>query len=164
MSSVVLTLALLLPLTPHTPAEQRTWIESWEEKVRENGILSQELLAEYVDFQTRHAPKVSSTSTTRSTYQGIGSNVEQWRGLVGEYFSDVDRALCLMRYESGGNPNAKSWAGARGLLQVMPFWAESLGMSPDALYDPTTNIKVAKHVYDQQGWWAWSPYKRGLCR
>lgn len=163
MSSVMLSLALLTPISLHTPAEQRVWVEAWEEKVEANGILSRGLLAEYVDFQTRHVPRVSSVVVS-STYRGMGSGVEQWRGLVGSYFPDVNRALCLMGYESGGNPNATSYAGARGLLQVMPFWAKSLGLSPDALYNPATNIKVAKYVYDQQGWWAWDPYKRGLCR
>lgn len=164
MSSVLLSLAFLIPITPHTPAEQRTWMEAWEERVEENGILSRGLLAEYVDFTDRHMTRVPSTTTTRSTYRGIGGDVEQWRGLVAGYFSDVDKALCLMEYESGGNPNATSYAGARGLLQVMPFWARHLGLSPDALYDPATNIRVAKYVYNQQGWWAWDPYKRGLCR
>lgn len=164
MSLVVFSLALLIPITPHTPAEQRVWEEAWEKKVEANGILSRSLLAEYVDFQTRHAPRVSSASTTRSTYKEMGSGVEQWRGLVSKYFTDVNKVLCLMGYESGGNPNATSYAGARGLLQVMPFWAESLGISPNSLYDPATNIKVAKYVYDQQGWNAWDPYKRGECR
>lgn len=155
---VVLAMLLALPAQAHTEAEQRQWERDWIE--RTEGRITPKLVEEWVDFQARHIPRRKSVST----YRGIGSNVEQWRGLVAAHFSDVDRALCLMTYESGGNPNATSWAGARGLLQVMPFWAEHLGLSPNALYDPATNIRVARYVYGQQGWWAWSPYKRGLCR
>lgn len=162
MSSVVLSLVLLVPFTPHTPAEQRVWEANWQERVEENGVLSRKLLAEYVDFQTRHAPQVSSTSITRSTYRGIGDGVEQWRGLVGKYFSDVDRALCIMNAESGGNPNAVNpSSGAAGLFQVMPFWWEKFGGDR---FDPETNVRVAAKILGLQGWNAWSPYKRGMCR
>lgn len=156
----VTVLGLALPAQAHTEAEQKAWHDKWEGLVAETG-LTRSLLAEYVDFQARHA---SPPQTTRPVDRSLGSNVEQWRGLVAGYFADVDRALCLMGYESGGNPTATSHAGARGLMQVMPFWARSLGMSADALYDPATNLEVAAYVYGQQGWWAWSPYKRGLCR
>lgn len=162
--ATALVLGLALPAQAHTKAEQRVWLNEWEGRVSEVG-LTRSLVAEYVEFELRHLPPPPRTTRSRSSvYRGIGSNVEQWRGLVAGYFADVDRALCLMQYESGGNPNATSWAGARGLMQVMPFWARSLGMSPDALYDPATNLEVAAYVYGQQGWWAWSPYKRGLCR
>lgn len=160
---VALIMMLALPAQAHTEAEQRQWERDWIE--RAEGKVTPKLVEEWVDFHARHLkPKRVTGITSRTTYRGIGSNVEQWRGLVAGYFSDVDRALCLMEHESGGNPNATSHAGARGLLQVMPFWAEHLGLSPDALYDPATNIEVARYVYGQQGWWAWDPYKRGLCR
>lgn len=95
----------------------------------------------------------------------MGGNVEQWRGLVSQHFADVDRALCIMSYESGGNPTARSSAGARGLLQVMPAWAYAFGYQPDDLYVPAINISVARKVYDIQGWNAWNPYRlRGRCR
>ncbi len=160
---VGLALVLALPAQAHTEAEQRAWHDEWEGRVAERG-LTRKLVAEYVDFELRHAPPPPRQTATRAVDRSMGSNVEQWRGLVAGYFADVDRALCLMQYESGGNPTATSYAGARGLMQVMPFWARSLGMSPDALYDPATNLEVAAYVYGQQGWWAWSPYKRGLCR
>lgn len=162
----VIVLGLALPAQAHTEAEQRQWEQDWRE--RADVKLTTRLVAEWVDFQARHAPPPPAPTTTArassSVDRSMGSNVEQWRGLVSGYFADVDRALCLMQYESGGNPTATSYAGARGLMQVMPFWARHLGISVDALYDPATNLEVAAYVYGQQGWWAWSPYKRGLCR
>lgn len=101
-----------------------------------------------------------------STNTGMGSNVEQWRDLTAAYFGgEVDLALCLMGHESGGNPNAyNSSSGASGLMQVMGFWADEFGMNRDALFNPDTNLSIAKQIRDMQGWGAWSPYKRGECR
>lgn len=102
-----------------------------------------------------------------SAYRGMGSDVEQWRPLVAGQFEpeDVDRVLCLMSYESGGNPNSKNpHSTARGLMQVMAsVWAPHFGISYDDLYDPSVNLYVARQIRDSQGWTAWSPFNRGLC-
>lgn len=52
-----------------------------------------------------------------------------------EYGIDPNAAATLMQIESCGNPSARSWAGATGLFQVMPF---HFADSEDA-YDPATN-------------------------
>ncbi len=58
-------------------------------------------------------------------------------------------ALALMEQESGGDPNSVSWAGARGLLQVMPGTAEEigqeLGIAEYNLDDPTTNARFGMY-------------------
>lgn len=159
---VALIMLLALPAQAHTEAEQREWERDWIE--RAEGRVTPELVEEWVDFHIRHAPPppIVARRTAPSPNRGMGANVEQWRGLVSAYFSDVDRALCLMSYESGGNPNAKNpSSGAAGLFQVMPFWWEHYGGDR---YDPETNVRVASLIYQQQGWNAWSPYNRGLCR
>lgn len=45
--------------------------------------------------------------------------------------------------ESGFDPNALSWAGARGLMQIMPATAEHLGLAKDRMYEPADNIAAA---------------------
>jgi len=97
----------------------------------------------------------------------IGNHPEYWRPLVALYFEpeDVDRAICLMGKESNGDPDARNpSSGAAGLMQVMPFWARTHGYAYADLFMPGVNLWVASQIRDQQGWWAWSPYVRGLCR
>ncbi len=108
----------------------------------------------------------------QNPYTGMGNgDVDQWLPLVAAFFGDlgpdaVNRVLCLMQYESGGNPNAKNPnSSARGLMQILAsLWAPHFGVSYEDLYDPSINLLLARKIYDQQGWWAWSPYVRGLCR
>lgn len=98
---------------------------------------------------------------------GMNTGVDRWGPLVASYFrpEDVSRALCLMELESAGDPGAKNpTSGASGLMQVMPFWAGHFGYSSSDLFDPWTNLEVAAVIRDQQGWDAWSPYVRGMCR
>lgn len=45
--------------------------------------------------------------------------------------------------ESCFDPNAVSWAGARGLMQIMPATAEHLGLPADRIYTPADNIAAA---------------------
>ena len=86
-------------------------------------------------------------------------NVEQWRDLVAAYFpaDAVDRMLRIMACESGGSPSAKnSRSGASGLLQIMPFWADHFGIARSDLFDADTNVRIARKVWDQQGFGAWA--------
>lgn len=45
--------------------------------------------------------------------------------------------------ESGFDNKAFSWAGAKGLMQIMPQTAEHLGLQEDEIYDPEQNIYAA---------------------
>lgn len=95
-------------------------------------------------------------------FTGMGSNVEQWRGLVQSYFGDqTENALCVMLYESGGNPNAISPTTDYGLMQIhAPLWAEPYGVSYQDLLDPNTNMSIAKSIWDTYGWSAWSAWSK----
>jgi soluble lytic murein transglycosylase len=73
---------------------------------------------------------------------------------AGEF--DVDPLLiwAIMREESRYDPEALSWAGARGLMQIMPAtqdWiAEELGedLEPGDAYTPRANIRLAAWYID----------------
>ena len=50
-------------------------------------------------------------------------------------------AICSV--ESGFKTDARSWAGARGIMQVMPSTGRAFGVSEAELNDPEKNIEVA---------------------
>ncbi len=56
--------------------------------------------------------------------------------------------LSVMHQESKFNPNAVSWAGAIGLMQLMPFTAKRFGVKDrKALFSPYLNIRLGiKHL------------------
>lgn len=51
--------------------------------------------------------------------------------------------------ESTFDPKAKSWAGAQGLMQIMPSTADMLGLPRDKIYDPESNIAAAAKYLGQ---------------
>ena len=60
------------------------------------------------------------------------------------------RLLAAQCYqESGFDPQAESWAGAKGLMQIMPATANEMGISTQQLYDPATNIHTAARYLKQ---------------
>lgn len=54
------------------------------------------------------------------------------------------RLLAAIGYvESHFNPTAESWAGARGIMQLMPSTAQGHGLALENICDPEENIRVA---------------------
>ncbi|WNK18763.1 lytic transglycosylase domain-containing protein [Halomonas piscis] len=49
--------------------------------------------------------------------------------------------LALIEVESAFRPEAVSSAGAVGLMQIMPFWIEELGLAADDLKAPERNLR-----------------------
>lgn len=49
--------------------------------------------------------------------------------------------LAVIQVESAFKQYAISSAGARGLMQVMPFWVEEIGRPQDNLFDIDTNLR-----------------------
>lgn len=91
-------------------------------------------------------------------------SVEDWRPLVARFFApgDVDRALAIMRCESGGNPLAKNpRSSASGLFQHLGSeWDRrtyGAGWFQADIFDPVANVAVAAWlVYEGGGWSHWS--------
>ncbi len=84
------------------------------------------------------------------------SNDEIVRKICDVFVSNCDEALTIVRYESGFNPNAISHTGDYGLFQINCYWHRNK-FSGDcyALLDIDSNIRVAKQIYDAQGWRPW---------
>lgn len=67
---------------------------------------------------------------------------------------DPQLVLGLVHVESGFNRYALSVVGARGLMQVMPFWQRSIGSSGHNLFDMNTNLRygctILRHYLDME--------------
>jgi soluble lytic murein transglycosylase-like protein len=64
--------------------------------------------------------------------------------------------LGLIQVESGFKKYAVSSAGARGFMQVMPFWVQVIGRKEDNLFHLRTNLRygctILRHYLDiEQG-------------
>ena len=73
--------------------------------------------------------------------------ISQYDQLFMQYSRDVRwdwRLMAAQCYqESTFDPKAVSFAGAKGLMQIMPGTADHLGVSRSRLYEPETNIAAA---------------------
>lgn len=65
---------------------------------------------------------------------------------------DPQLVLGLIQVESGFKKYAVSGAGARGYMQVMPFWVKSIGTSEHNLFDMRLNLRygctILRHYLD----------------
>ena len=97
-------------------------------------------------------------------FEQLADPVERWRPLVEDYFppEEVEIALCVIRHESAGNPEADNpRSSATGLFQVLSsLWSDRYGVSYRELLDPEVNARVARAIWDESGWRAWSAYHR----
>ena len=59
---------------------------------------------------------------------------------------DPQLVLAVIHAESAFRKYAISTAGARGLMQVMPFWAELIGDGNDNLFDMRTNLRYGSTI------------------
>jgi soluble lytic murein transglycosylase-like protein len=62
--------------------------------------------------------------------------------------------LAVMDVESNFDRFALSEAGARGLMQVMPFWVDEIGRPEDNLFEMRTNLRygctILRYYYDME--------------
>ncbi len=62
--------------------------------------------------------------------------------------------LSVIDIESNFDRFALSYAGARGLMQVMPFWLDEIGRPGDDLFDIHTNLRmgctILRHYLDRE--------------
>ncbi len=67
---------------------------------------------------------------------------------------DPQLVLGLIQVESGFKKYAVSSAGARGFMQVMPFWVKLIGTKSDNLFDMRKNIRygctILRHYLDME--------------
>jgi soluble lytic murein transglycosylase len=100
-------------------------------------------------YLLHHPPSTLGTDRDRVLRQAMPNHYfEIIEGVTTEYTFDPRIFHALVREESSFNKNIRSWAGARGLSQLMPATAQQvagwLGMQVTNahLNDPETNLKI----------------------
>lgn len=113
-----------------------TWLAS--DKPRERNLA---LLKTYFEM--------SKQSPTALTYTFHGGRLSLYDGLFKLYATEghdwrLLGAICFV--ESRFDNNVTSWAGARGIMQIMPSTARVNGVDPAALTDPETSVRLAARL------------------
>lgn len=100
---------------------------------------------------------LSARSVRRHIYAPMlnraGGIISRYDGLFMTYARSIRwdwRLMAAQCYqESTFDPQAKSWAGACGLMQIMPGTADQIGLPRDKMYDPESNIAAAAKYLGQ---------------
>jgi membrane-bound lytic murein transglycosylase F len=96
------------------------------------------------------------------------------KALADEHTFDWRLLVAQTYQESAFDPGQTSFAGARGLLQVMPRTARQLGVSPDQLFEPEPGLQAgvrylawcrerfeAELPFSERTWFALAAYNAG---
>lgn len=118
--------------------------------------LAQELAAWYkpeilAEVRRQEAYLMSSRSVKRRIFSPMldrkGGIISHYDAYFQQYSRTIRwdwRLMAAQCYqESTFDPRATSWAGAKGLMQIMPSTADHLGLPRDKMYDPEQNIAAA---------------------
>ena len=124
------------PNSPQLRAALQAW---WKPELREQTRLRdnrRQSVARRSRLRPR-APMISREQGIISSYDDLfrrhaSTARMDWRLLAAQCYQ-----------ESAFDPKAVSWAGAQGLMQIMPATAAHLGVSPSAVFDPAQNIAAA---------------------
>ncbi|ROO27718.1 transglycosylase [Salinisphaera orenii MK-B5] len=87
-----------------------------------------------LDMATRLAPQMPDAGRRMALLKTVHAEATR-AGLSPQL------VLALIQVESAFKRFAVSSAGARGLMQIMPFWIEEIGRPDDNLFDMRTNLR-----------------------
>ena len=118
-----------------------------------NHYIRKEYRGEFYNITRRKYFEKSKTIKKRLEQRVDGGNQntlspydEFAKEYAGKYHFDWRMIVAQMYQESRFNPNAKSWAGARGLMQVMPRTAKQLGVKD--IKDPKQSVEAGVKYLD----------------
>lgn len=102
-------------------------------------------------IETGHNPDIFLMSENALRYYYPAPYRKTVQKAAGEFSVEEAKIYALMKQESAFNPYAKSWVGARGLMQVMPNTAKwinrSLRIRNLNLYRPSHSIRMGTKFY-----------------
>lgn len=122
-------------------------VNNWMQHIKDN-------VQYYAVYNKYFKNRRNFRKRTQSEFYSLTNNrISQYDELIKEQADTLSwdwRLMASLIYqESRFNPNAKSWAGAGGLMQIMPLTAESLGL--ENRFDPELSIEAGTR-YLQSLW------------
>jgi len=135
----------------NTEAKEITqYIDDWVVKQKQVAYFNN-LYNRYYNDQLAFNNRVDS-----EYFSHVTGKISKYDALIQQHADakEIDWRLiaALIHQESRFNPKAKSWAGASGLMQLMPKTAAQYGCKN--LFDPKANLKAGiKHFMWLEGYW-----------
>jgi membrane-bound lytic murein transglycosylase F len=119
--------------TPQLEAELNDWLRAFKKET-----------VYYIIYNKYFKNERGFRNRERSDYMSLNKNqISKYDDLIKTYAKEINwdwRLLAALIYqESRFNPKADSWAGANGLMQLMPVTAKRLGV--ENRIDPDENIE-----------------------
>ena len=135
---------------------------------KEKPLLTEELEVWYkpefvAEVQKEETSLLTSQRVKRRVFSPMldkkGGVISHYDHLFQQYSQPIRwdwRLMAAQCYqESTFDPKAVSFAGAKGLMQIMPGTADLLGLPRDQMYDPEQNIAAAaKYLGQLEGKWS----------
>jgi soluble lytic murein transglycosylase-like protein len=125
------------PTEEHVPRVHLELLSRHMERLRRAGAAT----LDYVTMYNEHVAPVEAVLRRRGLSERTARRVA-WPLVEHSYRRGLDPAFVtsIMLIESSGRPNATSFMGARGLMQVMPLWAGHWRGCGRDLYDIEGNL------------------------
>ncbi|MDX1455373.1 MAG: lytic transglycosylase domain-containing protein [Gammaproteobacteria bacterium] len=141
-----------------------------QERDPELGKLLKSAIENAESFEDRFDAEVWMTDMSHRLYKYVKDHEERLT-ILRLVHREATRAglppelvLAVIEVESAFDRFAISYAGAQGLMQVMPFWLDEIGHPEDNLFDMETNVRmgviILKYYIDMEN----GDYRKGLAR
>ena len=143
-------LALLLPLAVHAAPSANAQREPELRSAVQHAIDQAECFDDRYDSAVWYKmmePRLRAKVPDRDERMSILKNVFCEANRAGEIRIPPGLIMAIIDVESGFNRYAVSYAGAVGLMQVMPFWPENLGMRRHQLVRAPENIRMGCAIF-----------------
>ena len=154
--SSILILALCLPLAAHAGAQKQERLSASVRAMLQRAVsdqaapklafASQQEAQAWLDEMSRRLEKRIPDANYRFDFLSTVHYEATRAGL------DPHMVLGLIEVESGFKKYAVSKAGARGYMQVMPFWTKAIGSREQNLFHLRTNLRygctILRHYVD----------------
>lgn len=135
----------------HSPIVDLAFKQLLQEKINQATMRNQQLGNPSSTMATQLTPMVNNYIPNPSTQVFSPSSNDDINSLVtkiaNKYQVDEKIIHSIIKAESNYNPNAKSGAGAQGLMQLMPATARGLGVTNP--YDKAQNIEGGTKYFKQ---------------